>query len=173
VGEWRYSSTHSLTSALERWVVSFTIRPFCPQGKSYWYPLDRRLGGPQSRSGRGGEEKNSQPLLYLHPLKTTSCRSSWISTETALPYFYLKMWQWRQPMGAIPQVIWKIRKIARNTRIVSESSWMQAGKCMLQGTGGVEAEGHEITTLFSRLQAFLIANYRGRSKPWHRITARL
>jgi hypothetical protein len=23
--------------------------------------LDRRLGGPQSRSGRGGEEKNSQP----------------------------------------------------------------------------------------------------------------
>jgi hypothetical protein len=25
------------------------------------YPLDRRLGGPQSRSGRGGEEKNSQP----------------------------------------------------------------------------------------------------------------
>jgi len=25
------------------------------------YPLDRRLGGPQSHSGRGGEEKNSQP----------------------------------------------------------------------------------------------------------------
>jgi hypothetical protein len=24
--------------------------------------LDRRLGGPQNRSGRGGEEKNSQPL---------------------------------------------------------------------------------------------------------------
>jgi hypothetical protein len=29
--------------------------------KNPWYPLDRRLGGPQSRSGRGGEEKNSQP----------------------------------------------------------------------------------------------------------------
>jgi hypothetical protein len=26
------------------------------QRKSRWYPLDRRLGGPQSRSGRGGEE---------------------------------------------------------------------------------------------------------------------
>jgi hypothetical protein len=25
-----------------------------PQGKSPWYPLDRRLGGPQNRSGRGG-----------------------------------------------------------------------------------------------------------------------
>jgi hypothetical protein len=31
-----------------------------PQGKSPWYPLDRRMGGSQSRSGRGGEEKNSQ-----------------------------------------------------------------------------------------------------------------
>jgi hypothetical protein len=30
-----------------------------PQGKSSWYPLDRRLGGPQSQPGRGGEEKNS------------------------------------------------------------------------------------------------------------------
>jgi len=39
-------------------VVSFTLYP---QGKSPWYPLDRRLGGPQSRFERGGEEKNSQP----------------------------------------------------------------------------------------------------------------
>jgi hypothetical protein len=43
------------------WLVSFTPRPLYPQGKSPWYPLDRRPGGPQSRSGRGGEEKNSQP----------------------------------------------------------------------------------------------------------------
>jgi hypothetical protein len=42
------------------WVVSFTPRPHNPQGESSWYPLDRRLGGPQSRSGRGGEGKNSQ-----------------------------------------------------------------------------------------------------------------
>jgi hypothetical protein len=46
-------------------VVSFTPRPLYPQGKSPWYSLDRRLGGPQSRSGGGGggggEEKNSQP----------------------------------------------------------------------------------------------------------------
>jgi hypothetical protein len=44
-----------------RWVVSSTPRPLYPQGKSFWYPLDRRLSGSQSRSGRGGEEKNSQP----------------------------------------------------------------------------------------------------------------
>jgi hypothetical protein len=37
------------------------------QGKSPWYQLDRRLGGHQSRSARGGEEKNSQPLPGLEP----------------------------------------------------------------------------------------------------------
>jgi hypothetical protein len=39
-------------------VVSYTSRPLYLQGKSRWYPLDRRLAGPQSRSGWGGEEKN-------------------------------------------------------------------------------------------------------------------
>jgi len=37
-------------------VVSFTLRSLYPQGKSPWYPLDRRLGGPHSRSGRGDED---------------------------------------------------------------------------------------------------------------------
>jgi hypothetical protein len=33
-----------------------------PPGKGpLVYPLDRSLGGPQIRSGRGGGEKNSQP----------------------------------------------------------------------------------------------------------------
>jgi hypothetical protein len=52
-----------------RWrcVVSFTLRPLFPQGKSSWYPLDRRLGGPQSRSVCCSEEKNSQPLPGLEP----------------------------------------------------------------------------------------------------------
>jgi hypothetical protein len=36
-----------------------------PPGQSPWYPLHRRLGGPQSRSGRGGEEKNSKLLPAL------------------------------------------------------------------------------------------------------------
>jgi hypothetical protein len=48
-----------------KWVVSFTPRLLYFQGKSPWYPLDRRLGEPQSRSGRGGEEKSSQPLPEL------------------------------------------------------------------------------------------------------------
>jgi hypothetical protein len=36
-------------------------------GKSPCYPLDRRLGGPQSRSGHGGEEKNSQLQPKIEP----------------------------------------------------------------------------------------------------------
>jgi hypothetical protein len=45
-------------------VVSFTPRPLYPQGNNSWYPLDRRLGGPQSRFGRGGEEKNFQRIKW-------------------------------------------------------------------------------------------------------------
>jgi hypothetical protein len=46
-----------------RWVVSFTPRPLYPQRKRPWYPL----GELQSRFGRGGEKKNSQPLPGLEP----------------------------------------------------------------------------------------------------------
>jgi hypothetical protein len=38
-----------------------------PQGKSPWYPFDKRLSESQNRFGRGGEEKNSQPLQGLEP----------------------------------------------------------------------------------------------------------
>jgi hypothetical protein len=50
----------SLISALDRgeWSVGFTTRPIYPQGKAP--DTHRRLGGTQSRSGRGREEKNSQ-----------------------------------------------------------------------------------------------------------------
>jgi hypothetical protein len=50
-----------------RFVVSFTPRPLYSQGKSPWYPLDRRLGGPQSRSGRGGEDKIPSPCRKSNP----------------------------------------------------------------------------------------------------------
>jgi hypothetical protein len=40
-----------------------------PPGKSSWYPLDRRLGGAQNRSGRDGEEKNFQLPPGIEPVK--------------------------------------------------------------------------------------------------------
>jgi len=49
-----------------RWkcMVSFTRRPLYPHGKKPWYPLDRRLGGSQWRSGRGGKEKMTFKSLF-------------------------------------------------------------------------------------------------------------
>jgi len=38
-----------------------TLRPLYPRGKSPRYPLDKRPGGPQSRSERSGEERKSLP----------------------------------------------------------------------------------------------------------------
>jgi hypothetical protein len=50
-----------------RWVVSFTPRSLYIQGKSPWYPLDRRLGGPRRWSGRGDGKRNSQPPPGIKP----------------------------------------------------------------------------------------------------------
>jgi hypothetical protein len=47
-------------------VVGFTPRPLYSQGKNPWYPLDRRLGGPQSRSGRGDEKNSQLPPGFEH-----------------------------------------------------------------------------------------------------------
>jgi len=48
--------------------VSFKPWLLYPQGKSPWYPMDRRMGGLQSPSGHSGEEKNSQPLPVVETL---------------------------------------------------------------------------------------------------------
>jgi hypothetical protein len=68
-GERMYSSYSFLTSALDggEWSASAS-RPgrALPPGKEPRYPLDRRLGGPQSRSGRRGEKKNL-PLSGIEP----------------------------------------------------------------------------------------------------------
>jgi hypothetical protein len=65
-------------------MVSFTPQPLYLQGKSPWCPLDRRLGGPQSLSGHGGEEKNSQPppgIELLPGVDYTPCRPFQVSVS--------------------------------------------------------------------------------------------
>jgi hypothetical protein len=60
--------------------------------------LDRRLGGPQSRSGYGGEEKNSELLRGLepqiiHPVAqryTTEVKNTWSYTFT--PQYVFMEW---------------------------------------------------------------------------------
>jgi hypothetical protein len=51
-----------LTSALEGCEGQLNVSAALPR-----CPLDRRLGGSQSQSGRGGEEKTSSSHLELNP----------------------------------------------------------------------------------------------------------
>jgi hypothetical protein len=63
-------------------VVSFTPRPLYHRGNNPWYPLDRRLGGLQTQSGRNGgveilaplRKSNSYPLI-IQPIRNsyTNC----------------------------------------------------------------------------------------------------
>jgi len=48
-------------------VVNFTSETLYLQGKSFLYPSDRRLGGPQNQSGSSGEEKNPCSYQELNP----------------------------------------------------------------------------------------------------------
>jgi hypothetical protein len=68
-------------------VVSFTPRPLYTQGKSPCYPLDTRLGGVQSRSRHGGDEKNSQPLSGFEPLMIQPIVQRYTSELSRLIYF--------------------------------------------------------------------------------------
>jgi hypothetical protein len=61
MGDWRYSSTILNLGTRWRRVVSFTPQPHYSRG----YPLDMRLGGHHSRSGRCEEEKDLLSLLEI------------------------------------------------------------------------------------------------------------
>jgi hypothetical protein len=47
------------------------LKSLYPQGKKPQYPLDRRLGGPQSWSERGVVEEESLPLLGIKPYSSS------------------------------------------------------------------------------------------------------
>jgi hypothetical protein len=68
-----------------RWVVSFAPWPLYSQGKNPWYLLDRRPGGPQNRSGGGGEEKNSQPLPGIESLIIQPVAQRYTTELSCLP----------------------------------------------------------------------------------------
>jgi hypothetical protein len=55
-----------------------------PQGKRPWYPLDRRLGGPQSRSGRGGVKKNPQSPPGIGPYNSDRPARALVAIPTEL-----------------------------------------------------------------------------------------
>jgi hypothetical protein len=65
-----------------RKVVRFTLRPLYLLGKSRWHPLNRRLGGLQSSSGRCGKENKSQSR------SSSSEHIHYIDWATAAPWFW-------------------------------------------------------------------------------------
>jgi hypothetical protein len=71
------------------WVVSFMPWPLYAYGKSPRYPLDRRLGGPQSWSGRHGEVKIlASPGLELGFLRPPArSQSLYRLSYPSSPYF--------------------------------------------------------------------------------------
>jgi hypothetical protein len=58
-------------------------------GKSPRYPLDRRLGGPQSQSGRRGEEKNLDPTGARNSDHSVVQPAASRYTDWAISYFVL------------------------------------------------------------------------------------
>jgi hypothetical protein len=56
---WNFGTHYSSTilGTRWRWVVSFTLQTLYPRGNSPRYPLDRRMGGHQSRSGSCGKKE--------------------------------------------------------------------------------------------------------------------
>jgi hypothetical protein len=84
MGDWRYSFTILDLGTRQRWVVSFMPRSLNPWGKRAQYPLERRFCGPQSWSGRYGEEK-SYPCQELNPGSPTHIQSLyWLSYPSSI-----------------------------------------------------------------------------------------
>jgi hypothetical protein len=67
-----------------RWVVSFMPRPLYPR-----YPLDRRLGGPQSRSRRHGVVKILAPIGTRTPTPWSSSAQQ-VAIPIELPRLLIK-----------------------------------------------------------------------------------
>jgi hypothetical protein len=94
-----------------RWMVSFTPRPLYPQEKSPLYPLDRRLGGPQNRSGHG-EGKIPSPARTRIPDHPAPIRALYHWAILALTVFDANsiihshpMWTEFRDVGGMYEVI--------------------------------------------------------------------
>jgi hypothetical protein len=70
-----------------RWAVSFTPNPLQPWGNSHQYPLDRRLGERQSRSGQLGEYSWTYQGLISDPLGVQPIASRYTGYATEAPQY--------------------------------------------------------------------------------------
>jgi hypothetical protein len=105
-------------------VVSFTPRSLYPRGKRPWYPLDKRLGGPRSQSGRGGEEKSSHhyPCHEWNP-RRLSC--SLVTTLTELPRLQNNV----TIFSFVPYLFRKPPQVINDVTEYADSGVSHASKC--------------------------------------------
>jgi hypothetical protein len=75
--------------------------PLYAQGKSPEYPLDRRLGGPQSWSGRRGEEKILDPTRAQTPTSSAVQPIASYYTDYAIPAPHWGSLQWNKEKQTI------------------------------------------------------------------------
>jgi hypothetical protein len=97
MGEWSYSPNIFDTRTRWRWFVSFTLLPLYSQGNSQQYPLDRRLDGPQSRSGHYGEDKNLVPARNRTPaVQPVACLYLGSSKRECSSHFINPQYVWER-----------------------------------------------------------------------------
>jgi hypothetical protein len=77
-----YSSRHYMEE------IGFTLLPLYPRRKSTQYPLNTRLSGPQSKSGRAGEEKKSLPLPKFES-RSSSHYTDWATHTYTHTHIYI------------------------------------------------------------------------------------
>jgi hypothetical protein len=138
MGEWRYSSTNSLTSALGGVSCQLHASAASPQGKSPW-----RLGGPLSRSGRGSEKfpAPARNRILEPPIVQPVAQryTDWAITALQSP-------SWKANSSELPRLSWnpKVHYSVHNSQIVfygealcnlsSESPSWRATLCRLFAT---------------------------------------
>jgi hypothetical protein len=116
MGEWRYSSTILHLGTRWRWMVRFTPRPLYPWRKSSGCPFDRRMAGPQSRSGQCGV-KSLNPARNRNPaVQPVACR--YLGSYTSSLVFILKRYL-NTPLEG-PKIITRTRA-ARRARAIPQA----------------------------------------------------
>jgi hypothetical protein len=95
-----------------RWMVSLTSRQLCTWGNSPRYPLDRGLGGPQSRSGRHGEVKS-------HAVTGTRTLTPWSSIHCLSSIFAIVVDIWKLDTSVVCQTCYQLCQFCRQARTFS------------------------------------------------------
>jgi hypothetical protein len=97
--QWRFSSSILDFSTRTRWIISFTPWPLYHQGNRLQYPFEMKLGGPQSRSGRCGENKN----VVLSGIEPGPARSTELSQLFQYTFSELKCYgRFQDPCTSTP-----------------------------------------------------------------------